>query len=161
MRAPLLLLTVLFCTGCEPSGSIQNVDSTPPSPNEELDAREILNEDTTVIAMHPDAFIESLTDHPIDALHGDIDPSNPPLSVVPSGESYSRAKVFSRLGLDEARLRNFRTSRMNMVVFLTWQVSSSYDITCMSGTRSLDNHELEMADPERHVYGIRLSRTPR
>ena len=110
--------------------------------------------------MHSDAFIESLVDHVIDAPSGEINPDNPTLSVVPNGESYPRFEVFGKLNLDESKLHNFRERRLNMVHFLTWQVSPSYDITCMSGNMDLDKSELEMDDPKRKVYGIRLSRTP-
>ena len=114
---------------------------------------------TTATNMHSDAFIESLVDHGIVATNGEIDPDNLILSVVPAGESHPRFEVFRKLNLDESKIRNFRERRLNMVDFLTWQVSPSYDITCMSGNRNLDNRELEMDDPKRKVYGIRLSRT--
>ncbi|QEG22290.1 hypothetical protein [Mariniblastus fucicola] len=110
--------------------------------------------------LHSDAFVESLTQHDIKALHGEIDSNNPILDVVPAGESHPRADVFRKLKLDESKLSNFRTSGMNMVDFLTWQVSPSYDITCMSANNDHENNGLEMTDPNRKVYGIRLSLTP-
>ncbi|VTR97839.1 Uncharacterized protein OS=Leptospira interrogans serovar Manilae GN=CI00_07890 PE=4 SV=1 [Gemmata massiliana] len=82
------------------------------------------------------------------------------LDVVPEGESYPRERVFKTLGIDATRVRDFRKSGINFVVFLTWQVSPSYDISCMTATNDPENNELEMTDPKRLVYGIRLVKRP-
>jgi hypothetical protein len=80
----------------------------------------------------------------------------PCLEVVPAGESYPRAKVFQTLNLNDTRLRDFRQSGIMAVVFLTWQVSPSYDICCMTAINDSGNDGLELTDPKRKVYGIRL-----
>jgi hypothetical protein len=80
----------------------------------------------------------------------------PCLDVVPNGESYARAKVFKALNLDDTRIKEFRHSEMDHVVFLTWQVSPSYAISCMSATNDPDNGGVALTHPNRKVYGIRL-----
>jgi hypothetical protein len=80
----------------------------------------------------------------------------PCLEVVPDGDSYPRAKVFKTLNFDDGRIRDFRQSGIDFVVFLTWQVSPSYDICCMTAINDPDNYGLQMTDPNRKVYGIRL-----
>lgn len=80
----------------------------------------------------------------------------PCLEVVPAGESRPRGEVFKALGIEDARVRDFRTWGKNFVVFLEWQVSPSYDISCMTGENDPDTGGLEMTDPKRKVYGIRL-----
>jgi hypothetical protein len=80
----------------------------------------------------------------------------PWLDVVPAGESHPRAKVFKALGIDDARVRDFRHTGMNHVIFLYWQVSPSYDICCMSATNDPNNDGLALTDAQRKVYGIRL-----
>jgi hypothetical protein len=80
----------------------------------------------------------------------------PCLDVVPKGESYPRSKVFMTLKIDDTRIRDCREEGINSVVFLTWQVSPSYDISCMTAINDGENEGLEMTDPRRKVYGIRL-----
>ena len=80
------------------------------------------------------------------------------LDVVPNGESHPREKVFKALKLDDNRIRDFRHFGLGNVVFLVWQVSPSYDINCMTATNEPDNDGLELTDPKRKVYGIRLVR---
>jgi hypothetical protein len=77
------------------------------------------------------------------------------LDVVPDGESYARAKVFKTLNIDDMRLGDFRKFRKGNVVSLLWQVSPSYDISCMTGY-DRENKGLEYTDPNRPVYGIRI-----
>jgi len=108
--------------------------------------------------LYTDEEIRKLAKYDIDK-----EPSNerglfgtPCLDVVPSGESYPRAKVFKSLNIDDSRIRDFRHPGKGNVVFLMWQVSPSYDISCMTATNDRDNTGLEMADPKRKVYGIRL-----
>ncbi len=78
------------------------------------------------------------------------------LDVVPEGESHPRLQVFKKLNIDEKRIQDFRDGRDDFVIFLTWQVSPSYDICCMSATNERANAKLELTDPNRLVYGIRL-----
>jgi hypothetical protein len=80
----------------------------------------------------------------------------PCLAVVPDGETRSRGVVFSTLGLDDRRLRDFRFHTHGRVEFLRWQVSPSYDIVCMSGDRDIGRDQRQADDPTREVYGIRL-----
>ena len=74
----------------------------------------------------------------------------PSLDVVPG----SRREVFQALGLDDRRVRDFRTSAIHRVVFLRWQVSPSYDVVCMTGWDRPSAASLD--DPERPVYGVRI-----
>lgn len=83
------------------------------------------------------------------------------LDVVPAGESYPREKVFKRLNIDDKRIRDFRQIGADFVVFLIWQVSPSYDITCMTAINAAINNRLEMTDSKRHVYGIRFVKRPK
>ncbi len=105
-----------------------------------------------LIGLYTDEEIRELAKFDIDKESGDT----PCLDVVPAGESYPRAKVFKTLNIDDARIRDFRHSGINFVDFLTWQVSPSYDICCMSANNDRENDGLEMTDPKRIVYGIRL-----
>jgi hypothetical protein len=108
--------------------------------------------------LYSDAEIRKLAKHDIDKETGGDKGllGIPCLDVVPNGESYTRAKVFKALNLDDARLRDFRDFGKGNVVFLTWQVSPSYDICCMSATNDRENDGLTLTDPKRKVYGIRL-----
>jgi hypothetical protein len=85
----------------------------------------------------------------------------PCLDVVPHGTSLPRSEVFSRLNIDDSRICHFRQHFEDFVEFLTWQVSPSYDICCMSALNDPDNNGLEMTDPKRKVYGIRLIKRSR
>jgi hypothetical protein len=84
----------------------------------------------------------------------------PCLDVVPNGETLPRGKVFKSLGIEDRRVRGFRSGAQNAVEFLTWQVSPSYDIVCMTATNDPDNKGLALTDPKRKVYGIRLVKRP-
>jgi hypothetical protein len=109
-------------------------------------------------ALYSDQEIRKLAKHDIDKV-GNPDRGLlgiPCLDVVPNGESYPRARVFAALKIEDHRVRDFRESGVNNVVFLTWQVSPSYDISCMTATNDPQNDGLEMTDPRRKVYGIRL-----
>jgi hypothetical protein len=80
----------------------------------------------------------------------------PCLDVVPAGESRPRGEVFKALGIEDDRVRHFRSWVKNHVAFLEWQVSPSYDISCMTAINDPDNEGLSLTDPKRRVYGIRL-----
>ena len=80
----------------------------------------------------------------------------PCLDVVPSGEDRPRSEVFKTLKIEDNRIRDFRSEQFDFVVFLIWRVSPSYDISCMSAVNNRENDGLEMTDPRRKVYGIRL-----
>lgn len=115
------------------------------------------------VSLYTDQEIRRLAQFDIDKESGNdrrlLD--TPYLDVVPAGESRPRETVFKALGIDDGRVRDFRTSRVNSVAFLSWQVSPSYDIVCMTGTNDPGNDGLEMTDPRRKVYGIRLIRRPK
>ena len=165
MRTLKLSLLVLLVVGCDPSSPEPNSntdqasDLTTSGSADMPESTRSSTEHATAEHLHTDEFIESLAGGKITALDGGIDPDNPILDVVPSGESHPRGEVFRKLNLDESKLGNFRTAGMNMVDLITWQVSPAYDITCMSANNDPDNKGLEMTDPNRKVYGIRLSRT--
>ena len=84
----------------------------------------------------------------------------PILPVVLAGETKPRAQVFRELGLDELRVRDFRQEGINMVAFLSWQVSPSYDIACMTATNDGVLTEVALSNPSRSVYGVRLLKRP-
>ena len=86
--------------------------------------------------------------------------SDPVLAVVPAGATRPRKEVFAALGLDEARVRDFRSAGINMVEFLTWQVSPSYDLSCMTSVHGDDRRVAALTDPSRAVYGVRLHKRP-
>jgi hypothetical protein len=105
--------------------------------------------------LYTDEEIRKLANFDIDK-EPDGTRSIPWLDVVPAGESYPREKVFKMLKIDDKRIRDFRHGGINSVNFLTWQVSPSFDICCMTATNDPRNDDLEMTDPKRKVYGIRL-----
>ena len=160
MRTIPLLFIAILLAGCQSSEQstrqTSNESGQTESTGSELGDKPVARDTGD---MHTDKFIESLVDFDITATSGGIDPNNQILDVVPAGESHLRADVFKKLKLDETKLSNFRTSGMNMVDFLTWQVSPLYDITCMSANNDPHNDGLKMTDPHRKVYGMRLSLT--
>jgi RNA polymerase sigma factor (sigma-70 family) len=110
------------------------------------------------VKLYTDEEIRKLAKHDIDkeSAGGRDILGVPCLDVVPAGESHQRAKVFETLKIEDSRICDFRASEMMSVVFLTWRVSPSYDICCMSATNDRSNSKLELTDPKRKVYGIRL-----
>ncbi|HJZ93954.1 MAG TPA: hypothetical protein VKE40_23975 [Gemmataceae bacterium] len=113
--------------------------------------------------LHSDAAIRALAgaDEPIRAADGVDDYLKLPcLSVVRPGQSRPRAEVFADLGLDEGRMRGRREEAVDKVIFLVWQVSPSYDLVCMTGSKGRANAGLDPFDPERLVYGVRIVRRP-
>src|SRR5262249_42914169 len=108
--------------------------------------------------LYTDEEIRKLAKHDIDKVTGKDEAllKTPYLDVVPAGESYPRAKVFKALNIDETRIRDFRHSEVDFVVFLYWQGSPCYDICCMTATNDRGNDRLDLTDPQRKVYGIRL-----
>src|SRR5262245_25110872 len=92
--------------------------------------------------LYTDEEIRKLAKHDIDKVTGKDEAllGTPCLDVVPAGESYPRAKVFKALNINDARIRDFRHSQVNFVIFLYWQVSPSYDICCMSATNDRSNY---------------------
>jgi hypothetical protein len=86
------------------------------------------------------------------------------LDVVPAGETKPRQVVFQALGLNESRLRDRRSAPDDHVVFLYWRASPSYDLSFMTATKGPANKGLDVFDPNRQVYGVRIerrSKTPR
>jgi len=78
------------------------------------------------------------------------------LRVVPAGTSAPLLTVFGALGLDLARLGAPTEAGANHVVYLTWQVSPSYTLKCMTAINDSDNEGLSYTDPKRRLYGIRI-----
>ncbi len=114
------------------------------------------------IKLHTDNAIEKLVTYDIvESVKNKQLLEIPILSVVPAGQSKTRAEVFKALGLSENQLIRFRTETRRNVQFLTWQISPSYDICCMSANNSPDNRGIKPNDPRRKVYGIRLLPTAR
>lgn len=107
--------------------------------------------------LHSDEQIQELATFDIDQISntGSILRA-PTLDVVPAGETLTRAEVFEALNLNENLVNRFRHEQQNRVIFLTWQVSPSYDISLMTGVRDPKNANLELTDSKRRVYGVRL-----
>jgi hypothetical protein len=80
----------------------------------------------------------------------------PCLDVVPAGTTRPRREVFQALGLDARLVRDLRTTPVDHVVFLRWQVSPSYDLVCMTGGDDYGQGAARLAEPERQVYGVRF-----
>ena len=138
--AAVLLVAVVGCGG----GTSPAPEPTDPAPA------------PAPTGLYTDAEIRALAKFDPDATAGQFVLNQPHLDVVPAGKAYPREQVFKALGLEDGRLRDFRESGFNHVVFLTWQVSPSYDIVCMTALGDPDAAELKFDDPKRKVYGIRL-----
>ncbi len=69
--------------------------------------------------------------------------------------------VFGALGIDPARLGAPTQGGLNLVVFLTWQVSPSYDLTCMTAINDPENEGVGYTDPKRRLYGIQIGKRDR
>lgn len=124
-----------------------------PAPNPEAEPDELHTDDQIRRLVPYDIAVTSISM----ALREDMEPFDVPcLGVVPEGESYPRDKVFQALKIDDKRIGDFRHSQINFVIFLTWQVSPSYDISCMTAINDPENKGLRLTDPKRKVYGIRL-----
>jgi hypothetical protein len=78
------------------------------------------------------------------------------LKVVPPGHSYPRSKVFKTLGIEDARIGDFRWSERDSVVFLSWQVSPSFDIKCMTAANDPENAGLRMDHVKRKIYAVKI-----
>jgi hypothetical protein len=152
MRSVAIILICLMAGCSRPNSEPVAVDSSAPPPAPAL-ATEPAPKET---GLYTDDEIRKLANFDIDKNSGVVGLNIfniPCLDVVPNGESYPRARVFKTLNIDDARIRDFRLMGIDHVVFLSWQVSPSYDICCMTADQ---NNELGMADPMRKVYGIRL-----
>ncbi len=80
------------------------------------------------------------------------------LRVVPDGEAAPLGDVLWELGLDLNRLGALETNGVDHVYFLTWQLSPSYDLSCMSPKMGLRRRRLEYEDPRRPVYAFQIVR---
>jgi len=80
------------------------------------------------------------------------------LRVVPSGSTAPLVTVFGALGLDLPRLGKPTEERVDFVLYLTWRVSPSYDLSCMTAAIDPDNERFGYTDPRRRLYGIRISK---
>jgi hypothetical protein len=110
--------------------------------------------------LHRDEDIRRLASYDIDAETKSARTilDMPWLEVVPAGSDRPRGEIFRALGIDDSRIRDFRTNPSGKVVFLRWQVSPSYDVVCMTSAFDWNPEAvpLPFADPQRAVYGIRL-----
>jgi hypothetical protein len=77
------------------------------------------------------------------------------LDVVPDGESRPRAWVFKKLGIQESRLRNRCVRVCNLSASLEWQISPSFDLSCITvATAEPENAGVGLWDAERRIHGI-------
>ena len=83
-------------------------------------------------------------------------PGDDCLSVVPNGQTKRIGQIFKNLGLDPVRVGRNRSSGMNMVTFLYWKVSPSYELFIMTGS----NHKMnDYRQPmQLEGYGVRISK---
>jgi hypothetical protein len=78
------------------------------------------------------------------------------LDVVPRGEAYPREDVFKALGIKESRLRDKRGGGLYKVVFTSWQISPSYDLSYMTASNDKSQKDVDFDSPKRLIYGIRI-----
>lgn len=117
------------------------------------------SEETTKITaeLHLDEQIQELASFDIDKISNtDSILRAPVLDVVPAGKTRTRGEVFDALNLNENLTARFRHKQQGNVILLIWQVSPSYDIILMTGAREPVHAKLELDDPNRKVYGVRL-----
>jgi hypothetical protein len=105
--------------------------------------------------LYTDAEVEKLAGNQLDTLKkkGTL-----LLDVVPDGESDPRSEVFKKMGIDESRLVKGEPLPFNMVIFLTWQASPSYDLSFMTAINDPANEKLSLLDPKRKVYGVSIDK---
>jgi hypothetical protein len=159
-----LIVVVLCAAGCGQAPSPQtDPGSPPPPPAQEAGLPVAPAPRPAPTGLYTDEEIRKIAKVEIDREAGAFGlPFDAPiLDVVPAGESRPRGEVFAELGIKDSRVRNFWTSGINHVTFLNWQVSPSYDISCMTGSFDPDNAGLELTDSRRKVYGIRLILHPK
>jgi hypothetical protein len=78
---------------------------------------------------------------------------NPPrLLVVPEGKSMPLSQVFKTLRIDPSRLTDFQHRQYNRSITLSWQLSPSYDLSCI--TTDDDDDALAFDDPKRNIYNV-------
>ena len=82
------------------------------------------------------------------------------LQVVPFGTEAPLSTVFGALGFDLGRLGTPTEMGANNVVFLTWQLSPTYQLSCMTNVDDPENSGAGYTDPKRPLYGIRIKRLP-
>lgn len=114
-------------------------------------------EKKTTTNLHQDEAIEALVS--FDISESSLNKSIfqvPILDVVPAGQTKTRSEVFKALGLEETHIDEYRRKNSGHVEFLSWRVSPSYRISMMTGTRTSDDPKVELADPQRQVYGVRI-----
>ena len=124
----------------------------------------------TLVPLHDDAVIEDLVPYEIGELFRLTRFEKPPhLGVVPAGETKKRKDVFSELGLSEDRIANLELRVMNGVLHLSWQISPSYYINCMTDYSEVKIDESifdrmanddalrdKLSNPNKMVYGVRI-----
>jgi hypothetical protein len=156
MRLYAAFVLLLGLIGCDQTSSGAGAS---PDAEEAVDTRVKQEQEE---GLYTDDDVRKLLTFDIDAV-----PQNagrfdyPCLNVVPAGESYPREKVFKELRLDEKRLRDRRSSGMMAVVFLEWQISPSYDLSCMTAINDPENAWRGLWDSTRKVYGIRILKRDR
>jgi hypothetical protein len=75
--------------------------------------------------------------------------------IVPSGWM-RREVVFQHLGISENRLGQFRSRWSGKIIFLSWQVSPSFSVSCMTAISPELVDPSSFAHPAQDVYGIRF-----
>ena len=84
------------------------------------------------------------------------EPGNADYLVVMAGTTMPRNKVFATLGIEERRLKDFRSYTANHGCTLLWQISPRFDIACQTAMWDPANSGLTVGDDKRTVYGIEI-----
>lgn len=82
------------------------------------------------------------------------------LRLAPVGKSAPLQTVFGSLELDPARLGKpieieIKTE-LDQLVFLKWQLSPSFELSCLTANNDPKNKSVGYTDPQRLLYGIRI-----
>jgi hypothetical protein len=110
-------------------------------------------------------ILQPLIPYEFDFAKGTDEIRSLPLEIVPSGTTKPRGEVFRLLSIKEGKVREFRlgiVSFREVVAFMAWQVSPSYDLVCMTYVKKEDRDVKEnpilarFKSAEREVYGVSL-----
>lgn len=95
------------------------------------------------VQLYSDAEIKKI------AMSFEANPDDGLLNVVPNGESQPVESILATLDIDSARLEAPTTEQWDRVLYYTWKLSPSYELSIMTAflTEPLEG------------YGVRLTRT--
>ena len=171
--AIVLFVLVAGCNGTSPDSSHPASEPLADTAQSEDQNAEPRRQMTT---LHDDSAIEKLASYNITETTTNAKQlfDIPHLEVVPAGETKSRESVFTTLGLNGDQIDNLEYDMSGRVLFLSWRISPSYFLSCMTGylrefsddeidrmlSRKLDDDDAlldKMSDPDRMIYGVRIT----